>query len=388
MKGIGKQGSVDYLQQPFLFKLRKALRYARLYGLSRTLAKARAYPHLARKFERLPDSPPPAPGSHVGLIGCGRFGYAEIAYTLRRDFGRVLRLVMDSDPHRAASLGADYRAAWTDDAGKMFQDPEIDLVFVASNHASHAEYAVRALEAGKSVHIEKPHVVSDDQLRRLCAAMAASKGKVRLGFNRPDSPLGALVRKAVDAESGPSVINWFVAGHEIDPDHWYFKEEEGGRVLGNLCHWIDFVYRLVPADRRFPIEIRPARWEKSDCDIAVSYVFGEGTVAAITFSAKGHAFEGVRERLSLHRGGTILTLDDFAALQVETGAVKRKIRRFFRDHGHQESIWRSYRLVRPSGAPEAGCEVQYVWDAGRLMLRTKQALDENRPVRVEAEPYR
>ena len=104
---------------------------------------------------------------------------------------------------------------------------------------------------------------------------------------------------------------WFVAGHAIDPDHWYFKPEEGGRVLGNLCHWTDFVYQMVPPQNRYPIKITPTRWEKSDCDIAVTYLFGDGTVAAITFSAKGHTFEGVRERFSAHRGDVLISLDDF-----------------------------------------------------------------------------
>ena len=30
------------------------------------------------------------------------------------------------------------------------------------------------------------------------------------------------------------MISWFIAGHNIDSDHWYFNPKEGGRVLGNL----------------------------------------------------------------------------------------------------------------------------------------------------------
>ena len=87
------------------------------------------------------------------------------------------------------------------------------------------------------------------------------------------------------------MINWFVAGHEIDPSHWYFHEKEGGRVLGNLCHWTDFTYQMIDEKNRYPIKIIPTRSEKADCDISVSYVFGDGSIASITFSAKGHTFE-------------------------------------------------------------------------------------------------
>jgi len=56
-------------------------------------------------------------------------------------------------PHHCARLPG---ALLDDGRGKVIQDPAIDLVYVASNHASHADYAIAALEAGKSVHIEKP----------------------------------------------------------------------------------------------------------------------------------------------------------------------------------------------------------------------------------------
>src|SRR6185312_5865107 len=139
----------------------------------------------------------------------------------------------------------------SDDAHRIIHDDAIDLVFIASNHASHAEYAIEALQQGKSVHIEKPHVVNEDQLLRLCDAMAKSTGKVTLGFNRPLSRIGLEIKRHLDSQKGSAVYNWFVAGHEIPPDHWYFHEKEGGRVLGNLCHWTDFVYQLVPRESRF-----------------------------------------------------------------------------------------------------------------------------------------
>jgi len=169
------------------------------------------------------------------------------------------------------------------------------------------------------VHIEKPHVVTDDQLTRLCAAQEAARkagrGRiVSLGFNRPGSPFGTRMREQLWREDGELMQNWFIAGHEISPDHWYFREEEGGRVLGNLCHWTDLTYQMMPPERRFPIRIIPTRSAKSDCDIAVTYVFGDGSIAAITFSAKGHAFEGVKERYAAHRGNTLIAMDDFQRL--------------------------------------------------------------------------
>lgn len=377
--------TIDYVKSPLAFKLRKAARYVRLYGLRRTWWKVRGQYHMRKSYETLPAMRERNPKGHVGVIGCGNFGYSNIAYYLKKSRGRVLRGCMDRNIARAASLfedfGLDY---YTDDAARIIEDPRIDLVYIASNHASHAEYAIEALARGKSVHIEKPHVVTFDQLERLCAAMEGSTGAVGLGFNRPGSRIGTLMRAALAAQDGPSMLNWFIAGHAIDEDHWYFRKEEGGRVLGNLCHWTDLIYQCIPPEARYPITIAPTRTLKSDSDIAVTYTFGDGSIAALTFSAKGHTFEGVRERFAAHRGDVLVFMDDFQSLIIETNEHKRKLSSRQRDHGHQAAIDFTYAASRTEPGDPLRLPVSYVWESGELFLRTKEALDTNTVQRVEA----
>jgi len=373
---------MDYTKQSLKFKIKKTLRYIRLYGINRTLIKVKGQYHMKKRYAALPkQSCTPEEGGHVGLIGCGNFAFSNIAYYLKKNYGRVIRGCMDIDIHKAASLFEEYGLRYyTDDAEKIISDPDIDLVYIASNHASHAEYAIEALKAGKSVHIEKPHVVREDQIERLCLAISESKGKVGLGFNRPNSRVGKEIKKYLDSQSGPSMLNWFVAGHEISPEHWYFKEEEGGRILGNLCHWTDFVFQLVAPENRHPITITPTRGEKSDCDIAVTYVFGDESIAAITFSAKGHTFEGVRERFAAHKGNVLMSMDDFKELTIEVVDKKIKVSPFYREHGHESNITGSYEMLDKSEL--SGCTTKYVWETAELFLKTRQALEENRVITV------
>lgn len=366
---------MDYTTQSLVFKLKKAIRYFDLYGPTRTLSKVRAQYHMKQVYAQAQPLPVPSnpTGRHVGLLGCGKFAYSNIAYYLRKNYGNVLRGVMDIDLNKAVSLGTAYKADYyTTDSEAILQDPHIDLVYIASNHASHAEYAIRAIELGKAVHIEKPHAVSLDQLQRLCEAMREHQGRVRLGFNRPDSQLGLRLREAFNSQRGSAMINWFVAGHEIEADHWYFAEQEGGRILGNLCHWIDFSLRLIPAENRFPVRIIPTRSDKSDCDISVSYVFGDGSIVTITFSAKGHTFEGVRETLNAHKGNVLATLKDFKELRLDIVDQVIHKRLFYRDHGHERAVTNSYELLTNPALSEPE---QMVWESGYLTLKTKEALD-------------
>jgi len=372
---------MDYTSAPLAFKLRKTARYVRLYGPRRTLVKVRGQYHMRAEGDvsRRPLNGNRA-DAHVGIIGCGNFAFSHIAYFLGRYAGQVMRGAMDPNGARAESLARQYGMHYaTDEAAAIIEDPAIDLVYIASNHSTHAEYAIRALEAGKSVHVEKPHVVDDDQLVRLCSAMQESEGSVRLGFNRPDSPLGREASRLLADQTGPLMLNWFIAGHEIAPEHWYFRPEEGGRVLGNLCHWTDFSMRMVEPANRYPVVVHPARAAQTDADIAVSYVLGDGSIAAITFSAKGHAFEGVREHMELHRGDLLLSLDDFKALHARVRERRHRLRLRYRDHGHRAAIMSSYAMTGRGETRENGLSVDYVWNTAQLFLRTREALEANEP---------
>jgi predicted dehydrogenase len=381
-----------YLEKSLVFKLRKVARYVELYGFRRTLAKVQGQYHMAAKegFEGTrwnnPACPDPdAARRTLGLLGCGSFAFSNIAHYLDRIDSGSIRGAMDVEPARARSLVKRYRAAYaTTSAQQIIDDPMIDLVYIASNHASHSPYAVAALEGGKDVHIEKPHVVSPEQLEELVAAMQRNPHrKVYLGFNRPRSSLFKQLRRELAKEEGPSMINWFIAGHAIEEGHWYFDETEGGRILGNLCHWSDLTLEIVGLRNAFPCRIVPCSPVGAKSDFVTSLQFGDGSMAALTFSAKGHTFEGVREILNLHRGDLLAEIRDFKSLSIARGAHRRRYSNWFRDHGHRANIVNSYNGTRMGEAGNAS-ELAYVAATAELFLRIRQAHDQRRELIVEA----
>ena len=373
---------MDYTKESFSFKLKKTLRYLKLYGPNRTYIKIKGQYHMNKSFDKLPQNKPNKNSKkHVGILGCGNYSYSVISHYLKKNYGNTIRGAMDIEINRSASIFKDFNLDYyTDNSNQIIEDPQIDLIYIASNHYTHAEYAIDALNNDKSVHIEKPHVVNESQLERLIHAMKKSKGKVRVGFNRPASRFGKLIEDYLRNEDGSTMINWFVAGHEINPDHWYFHDKEGGRVLGNLCHWTDFCYRMIEEDKRYPIRIIPSRSEKADCDISVTYVFGDGSIATITFSAKGHTFEGVREKLNLHKGNTLISMDDYETMRVDVVEKKRTYRNIFRDHGHELSIKESYAMISKNSDGET---MKYIYETADLFLKTKIALETQKEVTIK-----
>lgn len=386
--------SGDYTQAGLSFKVKKAARYVGLYGLSRTLIKVKGQYHM-KATEDFPgerwDNPacqsPQAPTRTCAIIGCGNYAFSNIAYYLAKHDSRFLRAACDPHKSRSRSLCKAYGGAYaTSDWRQIVADPLVRTVFIASNHASHAEYAIECIEAGKNVHIEKPHVVTAQQLERLEQAMRAHPGsKVFLGFNRPRSKLFRRLAELMARQSGPLMINWFIAGHEIADDHWYFNEQEGGRVLGNLCHWTDLTLKLVGMEQAFPCRIVSATPPGAKSDFVVSVMFADRSCAAITFSAKGHTFEGVREVLNIHRGNMLANLTDFEVLTADVVEQKHKYRLRHRDHGHGINIHHS-RAGEHAHTP--GESIDYVIGTARFFLAVREAIDTGRAVEVTIDDLR
>lgn len=380
--------SGDYTQADFFFKVRKVSRYVGLYGLSKTLVKIKGQYHTRATIDF--DGPrwvnsgckdPDASSRNVAIIGCGNYSFSTVAYYLAKRDPKYLRVTYDAQNNRAFSLckayGGSYAVAdWKD----ILDDPHVKVVFIASNHASHADYAIACLEAGKHVHIEKPHVVSQEQLDRLMTTMRRHpQSRVFLGFNRPRSPLFRSLQDVLARESGPLMVNWFIAGHQIADDHWYFDEKEGGRVLGNLCHWTDLTLHLVTLDKAFPCTIVPATPVGAKSDFVVSIIFADQSCASITFSAKGLAFEGVREVLNVHRGNVLANLTDFHTLTFEVREKKTRQALRHREHGHGTNIVHS---MAGSMGEEGGESVAYVEATARLFLAVRQAIESGEKVVV------
>ena len=375
----------DYTQSPISTKIKKALRYTRLYGPRRTLSIIRGQFNMKRTYTTLPPvSAQRSDAKHVGVIGCGIFGFGVVGYFVTKNHGNVIRACLDINANRAASFykryGLDY---YTTSPDEFFADPAIDVIYIASPHSSHTPYAIRAMERGMAVHIEKPPVVTESQLRELCSAIVRTNGKVRLGYNRVLAPLAQQVKQHLSAQTGTAMMNWSVAGAPLPPDHWYYTPQEGGRVVGNLCHYIDFIFQMMPAEKRYPIVIQPTKYDKPDENVAVTLTFGDGSLGVITFSCKGEPFEGDKERFSAHRDDCLIAFDDFHRLQIEVGASKRVITPFIRDHGHDANMRGTYAMVRPKGQTKPGSDVGYIWETGMLMLKTKEALDKGEVTRVE-----
>lgn len=321
---------------------RKVFRFARIYGPRRTLYKV-----AGRLRAHVPIWRGTTKGADIGLVGCGQFAMATIGYFLLRRFGPRILACYDVDPEAAQSLarflGVPRVCASVDE---VLSTPGLRLLYVASNHASHAQYAARALARGIDVYVEKPIAVTRSQLVELLCAKARSSARVFAGYNRPFSGAVRLLRELsdIDASSGMT-LQCFVAGHRLGPDHWYRRAEEGTRVCGNVGHWLDlFIHMLawrgLPA--KLEISITWSDDNEPDDNFSISIATNRGDLFSVMLSSRCEPFEGIYETIHYQHGETIAKIDDFRRMTVWQGANVRSYRFWPKDVGHQGAIYQPF----------------------------------------------
>jgi predicted dehydrogenase/threonine dehydrogenase-like Zn-dependent dehydrogenase len=297
--------------------------YATIAEDPRALAVQFAYDQGRVSRESITLKPPAGGHGAIGLIGAGNFAKMTLVPALKKAGFDDVRAVTSpgglSARHLAERHGIPVVAA---DVQELLDSPEIDTIFVLSRHDSHAELTTRALQSGKHVFVEKPLALSDRELDSVLEALAASERQLWGGFNRRYSECARLAREALGHDGGPVVITYRISAGRLPETHWYKDRRQGGRLLGEVCHFIDLASWVVgrPVDEILAFGSGRAEALLQE-DLALSLRFADGSLATITYAEFGHAGT-TKERFEALGRGRSVVIDDFAKLVVDGRDVK------------------------------------------------------------------
>ena len=280
------------------------------------------------------------PNPDIAVIGCGQYGLSTLGYFLTQRFGRRLRWVYDLDETAAASMKTITAAlSVAKDPTVAITDPATKYVFIASNHASHTDYAVEALHAGKYVYVEKPVSVSLEQLSKLHAAADLAPDRIVAGYNRPFSAAVRDLKALIGPPLGGVSLSCFVSGHVLDSEHWYRNPEEGTRICGNAGHWIDLFIHLLHWRGNCPnvlrIQLLSADPAEADDNFVLTIGTEQGDVFTLMLTARSEPFEGINETINVQWAGVIAKIDDFRGMTAWRGHCRHKYRYWPKDVGHK-----------------------------------------------------
>jgi predicted dehydrogenase/threonine dehydrogenase-like Zn-dependent dehydrogenase len=256
----------------------------------------------------------PANAVRVGMIGAGVYAQAMLL-PFYKDEGVDFRAITTASGITARDIAEKYGFNYcATNAGDVLEARDVNLVVVATRHDLHAELARRALLSGKHVFVEKPLALSDEELDGVLEAAANSDGRLMVGYNRRFSPLARAAREFFDGRQAPLSISYRVNAGRIPKSHWLQDPREGGgRIIGEVCHFVDLMQFLTGAlvTRVYAEPVASRNQEMVDEDsVFITLRFSDGSNGAIAYLSEGDKAMP-KERVEIFSEGNSFVLDDY-----------------------------------------------------------------------------
>ncbi|MSO91997.1 MAG: theronine dehydrogenase [Rhodospirillales bacterium] len=257
----------------------------------------------------------------LGVIGAGAFARSALLPELKR-MSRVTLDTLVTQRGTSAEHGREMFgfARASSDEKDVLENPRINAVLVATRHDSHADLAARALAAGKPVLVEKPLALTLQDINRVVEARNASAAFFQVGFNRRYAPLARALKERLLAIPGAKSLLLRVNAGALPADHWTRQPDSGGgRILGEVCHFVDLA-RFLVGDAIQSVHAESAAAETGSVeDVSIAIRFRDRSLATIIYTALGDP-SFPKERIEAYAGGSAFALDDFRTLtSVEQG---------------------------------------------------------------------
>lgn len=322
----------------------------------------------------------------AGIIGLGSFAASTILPHLKelnKGKSRVKILALASATGKkaketAGEWGAEYI---TNDWQKIINDKRIDLVICATRHGSHGKIAEEALKADKNLYIEKPLALNEADLKRVIKAAEASKGRLLVGFNRRFS-VHFKKAKELFAERNTSLVALYrVNMPSLERDHWSYKAEEGGRLLGEACHFTDALNFLIGSKpsrvKTSGIPLGGAIANEENFTIAVEYE--DGSLGTILYTALGN-FKLPKEYIEIYADGKIMIIDNFKNGKIITPEKTEKISLWHQNKGYTEELEEFVTTIK-EGMPSP-MSLEDIWYAHLAIFKAGEALRTGETVKI------
>ena len=286
----------------------------------------------------------------IGCIGAGGFARSIIFPNLRGARGVGLESVATSSGVAAESARCSFGFALAQTPDQLLANKDVNAIFIISRHDSHADLVVRALANEKAVFVEKPLATNRQQLAEIQRAYHEQQDRapfVMVGFNRRFAPATEEIRQFFVGHHEPMMVQIRVNAGHIPHGHWV--HEAGGRIVGELCHFVDLARALVGVPiRSVSAAALPDGARYSRDNVAVTLTFTDGSIATLAYLSNGER-SLPKEHVEVFCEGSVARLHDFTLLELVRNGRTRRVK-CHHDKGHKQEIKLTLEAMR-SGAP-------------------------------------
>jgi polar amino acid transport system substrate-binding protein len=277
----------------------------------------------------------------LGLIGAGGYAKAMLLPNFKAA-GAQFQTLATATGVSARNTGTQFNFhSLASTADEVISDSEVNLIVIATRHDLHAELARRALEHGHHVFVEKPLALSDEELTGVINAATQSSGQLMVGFNRRFSPHARAAREFFRDRTAPLSINYRVNAGRLPRSHWLQDPlMGGGRIIGEVCHFIDLMHFLTGSvtTRVYAEAIATRNAETiAEDNVFITLRFSDGSNGSIAYLAEGDKTLA-KERIEIFGEGKTFILDDFRNATTYRNGREENTKLRQQDKGQPEEV--------------------------------------------------
>lgn len=253
----------------------------------------------------------------LGVIGAGSYASSTLIPAFKKTRA-TLQSIASATGISAVHIGKKFGFVdATTDAKTLLVSNNIDALVVATRHHSHAQWVIDAIEHNKPIFVEKPLAINLDDLERIAKKVADSQAKgkspiIMLGFNRRYSPYVKTIKTALENKKMPCSMIMTINAGNIPADHWVHDPETGGgRIVGEVCHFVDLMRFLAGS----PVcSVNATYMPSSNNDtVSIQLGFESGSMGTIHYFSNGNK-SVAKERIEVYCDGSIAIIDNFRKL--------------------------------------------------------------------------
>lgn len=251
----------------------------------------------------------------VAFLGAGNYAARILAPAFRKS-NIVLKSIVSFQGINSKLIGKKlgFMQAQTNES-LVYNDKDTDIIVIATRHNLHTEQTVKALNANKHVFVEKPLAMNLDELEKVQRAYVIAKTKLLMvGFNRRFAPQIKTIERLLNTEKSSSVFIMTVNAGFIPNTHWTQDPQVGGgRIIGEVCHFIDLLRFLAKSSIIHWQAVSLNTNNRQTDTISINLTFADGSLGMIHYLTNGSK-SFAKERLEIFCNGKILQLDNFRKL--------------------------------------------------------------------------
>lgn len=273
---------------------------------------------------------------NISFIGAGSYAQGNLLPNIpvKNDVRRIGVLTNTGTTSKRISEKFKFQFCATKEEDIL--DNLTNTVFIATRHDSHGSYVLKCLKANKNVFVEKPLCLLESDLRKISKIQAKVKKAVMVGFNRRFSPLTKKLKLAIG--NNPMTMLYRINAGQIPIDNWIQDLEiGGGRVIGEVCHFIDYLTYL---NGSLPVKVSASALpdaNKLNDTLNILIQFENGSSGIVAYYANGSK-SMTKEYIEVFSSGVSATLNDFKELNIFGKTKKKKIKVFNQNKGQKEMV--------------------------------------------------